>query len=484
LAFLLAGTMLFGMTACKEKDSGGNPSGGGTGGNGSTETKSPDSTGEEKPEETKPTVTNSASGSGATEINFWTFTDETKGLVDDYFLKDNPDFATKYTIKWNLYGDQSPYRTAINADLGSASGPHLFVADVDYARKFAELSGTASYEDLGVKYDASLFYTYTLDLCKNNGKIMGLSHQATPGAMYYRADIAEEVLGVKTAEEMQALVSDWDKFTETAQKLGEAKVPMIYGTDELKRNFMNNREEGWVVDGVFNVDEEAIDSLVDTVKKIKEAGALKNNGNGQWSDAWKAGMREDVFSYFGSTWYLHYTIKPNAIKEHDDKYYDANGWDKAVGDGTFGKWGMIQGPKPFYWGGTYWFGSTTAAQDEDVKAGVAQLLEYFLSVEGQTAIAKGKGDFMSIKSINEELANDPAYENPFFLDKTNHYKVFAEAAKHIDISKNITKYDADYDAVLMDFLNNVFAENMSVEDAKKQMYEDAKSAVNDVTVVE
>ena len=50
---------------------------------------------------------------------------------------------------------------------------------------------------------------------------MGDSCQVPPGGLFYRRSIAEKYFGVKTPEEFQKLVCDWDTFTETAQKLKE-----------------------------------------------------------------------------------------------------------------------------------------------------------------------------------------------------------------------------------------------------------------------
>jgi hypothetical protein len=334
--------------------------------------------------------------------------------------------------------------------------------------EFADLAGTATIADLGIEITESEYYAYTLDLMRKGDDIMGLSHQATPGAMYFRADVAADLFDIEKDADMQELVKDWDSFIEVAEKVvEETDFHVLAGADELKRNFINARDEGWVVDGTFNVDYDTVTEFVEVTGAIKDMEGLKVNAAGQqWSSSWTEGMGdvdEGVFAYFGSTWYLHYTLGDNA-KE------------------TEGLWGMVPGPQEFYWGGTYWFGSKVAAADDAKKAGVAQIIEFFCVNDDEAILwMEETGDFPSKKAVAEKLADD--YDgNDFFKFKTNHFEIFADIAERIDITKNITRYDDIMNGLFDDFIANVFSEDESIDDAIDILSEAVKEAIPSIDV--
>jgi hypothetical protein len=413
-----------------------------------------------------------------TLLNIYTFTDETVDMLK-FFLDANPTFTDDYFIQVHRNTAATPHRLAVNTNINreGENSVDLFVADVDYAREFAANPHTATLDELGIDITESEYYAYTLELMRINGELKGLSHQATPGAMYFRADIAEEVLGVDNVEDMQALVKDWDTFLETAQKLMDEKggedgkdFSIIAGADELKRNFMNAREEGWVVmeDGkeTFNIDDATITEFVNVTGAIRDMDGLKIQGSAQWSGDWFSGMDDgSVFAYFGSTWFLHYTLGDNTDKSD-------------------GKWGMVPGPQEFYWGGTYWFGSKNAAADEAKKAGVAQIIEFFcVNDESITEYMKDTGDFTSKKSVADAIKSDSAFENDFFLWNTNHYEIFADIADRIDITKNITMYDETVNSVFDAFINDVFSNGDTQEVALGKLRETVRERLAGSVVV-
>lgn len=80
----------------------------------------------------------------------------------------------------------------------------------------------------------------------------------------YRASYAEKYLGVKTPEEFQEKVKDWDTFMETAAELNEASegaVKMFCATGDIWNAYQYNRSQGWVVDGKLVIDDVLYDYL-------------------------------------------------------------------------------------------------------------------------------------------------------------------------------------------------------------------------------
>jgi ABC-type glycerol-3-phosphate transport system substrate-binding protein len=384
------------------------------------------------------------------------------------FLAANPDFVERFYINVELAANAGAHILAVNT-----GNPDIFVADVDYAMDFAALDKTATIAQLGIEINEDDYYEYVIDLMRRGDDIMGLTHQATPGGMIYRADIAKEVLGIESEEDMQALVSTWDGFLEVAEQIvEETDLAMMYAADELKRNFLNTRNQGWVNDnGVFVICEETITEFVRVTGAIQEMGGLRNNATGQWSDDWHEARGDGdlaAFAFFGSTWYLHWIHRGRTQQF-----------------GTYGQWGMVPGPAPFFWGGTYWFGSTEAAACEDKSSAVRDIIEFFcVDEESVEAFARSTGDFVSNRNVVNRIKDDDDFNNTLFLFGTNHYQVFAEIAETINITDNVTRFDAAMDEIFGEFITDVFASNMALNDAMTKMRQSVHARIPDITVVQ
>ena len=104
----------------------------------------------------------------------------------------------------------------------------IMFVEADWALKYinddSAERGTMALSDLGfTDADYADLYDYTLEIGKSTSGVQkGLSWQAAAGGFCYREDLAEQYLGVTSPDEMQALVSDWDKFLDTAAKVKEA----------------------------------------------------------------------------------------------------------------------------------------------------------------------------------------------------------------------------------------------------------------------
>src|SRR5690554_2546344 len=165
--------------------------------------------------------------------------------------------------------------------------------------------------DLGEDGDVDLkdeIIPYTIEVGTDfDGKIKGLSWQATPGAFFYRRSIAEDALGIANDENqpdaIQALFdgedgSDkWENFFNVAKDLKEADVPIISSLGDLTNVFYANRDSAWVEDGKLVVDP-ILDDVLTYGREIVENEYCAEAT--QWEDSWFTGMNgtEDVFGYF------------------------------------------------------------------------------------------------------------------------------------------------------------------------------------------
>lgn len=339
-------------------------------------------------------------------------------------------FKKKYPDEWNRIeyvntGDSNTYQEKIDGLLGQPDAkeyPDLFAAEADYIKKYVNSDKTLAIEDLGITDgDTANMYEYTkvIPTDERSGKIKGLSWQACPGSMMYRTDLAESLLGVKTPEDMQAKVADWDTFLATAREINEksgGKTKILSGPDDCSRVFLGSKTKPWVdKDSNFAID----DNVMKYMEIYKTLVTEKlTNDTSQWSEQWNANCANDsTFAYFGCTWFLHWTIKAKCGGE-------------KVGEGTYGKWAMCQGPSTYYWGGTWLCASEKCSDPE-----LAGLIMKTLCCETDTMydIAEKTLDYVNNKEAVNKLIADKkgSYE---FLGGQDFLSVFAPLAEKVDVS--------------------------------------------------
>ena len=361
----------------------------------------------------------------------WTFTDEVKKMIDDHYVKDNPDLG--YEVEVVIVPNEQ-YQSKIDPALQAGKGaPDLFAIEAAYAKKYLDSDFTMPLADLGIQ-DADLddITTYVKDVARDtSGVLKGISWQSAPGAFFYRRSLAEKYLGVSEPEDVQPLLKDYPTFLDTARKIQQAsndEVKMLSGTGELSQVFYANRAQGWIVDNKLNVDP-IIDELYEVTKVLEEEG-LTTEAAG-WSEGWFAGMHSDtVFGYPLPTWGLHYVLKENAEN-------------KDAGTTTAGDWGMVQGPGAYFWGGTW----LVARQGTEMKEEAKHLMTYLTLDEGfLEAWANETGDLLSNEKIVNKIKD--AYEEPFLAGQ-NHYTEFADMATNVDASI-LTGSDLDIQDLLIE----------------------------------
>ena len=328
-------------------------------------------------------------------------------------------------IEYVNVGDSGIYQERIDQLLQAPDAedyPDIIAFEAAYIMKYTNSDFTLPITDLGISdSDLTEMYPYTLTIPtdKRNGSIKGLSWQACPGSYMYRTDLAESILGVKSPEEMQAKIGTWDDFLATAreikQKSGDA-TRILSSNGDISEVFRSNMSNPWVDDqGVFRMDP-IMEDYMDIVKTLEQEDLTQKTAT--WSDEWNAGPSTDaVFSYFGCTWFLHWTIKSNC-------------GGSAPGEGTYGLWNMCQGPMSYYWGGT-WLGATAGCSD---KAAVGEIMKALCcDTTVLTEVSRQTLDYVNnntaMKTLSDEGAG--AYD---FLGGQDFIAVFAPLADEVDVS--------------------------------------------------
>ena len=406
-------------------------------------------------------------------LNVWSFTNELEGMINKYYKPSHPNVEIVFSI---YPTDGGEYTSKVDNLMATAptsdDAPDVFTLEAAFVKKYVNSDWTADLMgDLGITEEevaAAIPVMKQIGTSNINGKLKGLSWQATPGALMYRASLAEKYLGVTTPEEMQEKVADWDLYMETAAELNEASegaVKMVVGAGDIWNAYNYGREQGWVVDGKLVIDPILYDYL--DLCKVLEEDDLSNKGTA-WTEAWFNGMKSDTtLTFLLPTWGLHYTLKPNCGFTTNGTMNDEELKAACEKDGgTYGDWRMVPGPVGYSWGGT-WIGANAAkvAEMSDAKkAAVKDFILFFtMSEEFLYQYAKDSGDFVGSNAVVDKILAEGGTPNPF-LGGQDHYSIFAAAA-NLANGSIMTDYDEKLNSLWSDHVTTPYSKGEKELDA-------------------
>lgn len=348
------------------------------------------------------------------DLTVWSFTDELKGIIDDYYTPAHPDMNVNYSMTPT---DQFPNK--LDPVLASGNGcPDVFAMDAAFARKYIESGRCLELDDVYQEVKDKMA-DYPMKLGTYNGHVYGMSWQMAPGALFYRRSLAKKYLGTDDPVEVQKYLANLDKFVETAKLLKEksdGKCLIVSSVGDLFMPYKGARKDPWIVNDKLVIDP-AMDAFMEMSKKLRDEGL--EGRVPQWSEGWFAGMKDnlkdekgnpvEVFCYLLPTWGLHYVLKTNAAGSPSDN-----------------DWGMCAGPAPYFWGGT-WLAAFKGTKNPKA---AKELIKYIATDDAYLkAHALKSGDLVGNMKVQNEIKD--TYSEPF-LQGQNHYAQFAEMAKTID----------------------------------------------------
>lgn len=324
----------------------------------------------------------------------------------------------------------------------------------------------APLSDLGItEADYANAYDYTVQIGKDkNGVLKGASFQAAPGGFVYRTDLAEEYLGVKTPEEMQEKVKDWDTFMETAKTVYEVsgnKTSLTATEGGLWQVYAANRTQPWVVDGKLVMD--TAEDFFDVAKTMADNHYLA--GVPQWDPAWyQAGQDGTTMGYFFSTWCM--------TNSDGSQLWQAEGVTKDddgnLSGPTFGKYNICQGPTGYFWGGT-WLAASTKCDTKDL---ATEFVKFFTTdADTMQKYAEFTGDFTNNKVAMQAIIDAGTNKNDL-LGGQDQFAVLADGANNIKMDGLITEYDSKIKSCLntavQDYIAGTYATKEEAVDAFKK----------------
>ena len=386
----------------------------------------------------------------------WSFTDELQTMIDKYYKVDHPDIEVDYSLT-----PTDQFCNKLDPVLASGNGaPDVFALEDDFVRKYVE-QGDKLLLDLTDVYNEvkGKMIPYPIEVATHKGRVYAMSWQVTPGAFFYRRSMAKKYLGTDDPAIIQNYFKDWNAFLATARELKRAsygKCVVLSSTGDLFKPLQGSRKGPWIQGGKLVIDP-AMEDYMEMVKTLKDEGL--EGGQGQWSEGWFAGFKDElkdeygrsleVFGTFQPTWGLHYVIKPNA-------------------GNTAGDWGMIEGPAPYRWGGTW-----VAAYKGTKAPKFAKDFIKYISTDDAFLIrwARDTGDLVSNNNVINAI-KDTYSER--FLNGQNHYAKFAKIANYV----NGKLYQAT-DQVIEGFWGEAVASYVYGEKSKAEALYDFKKSVSD-----
>ena len=331
----------------------------------------------------------------------------------------------------------------------------LILCDADWVGQYSNSDMTVPLSELGIttsQYPDA--YKYTLAVGTNEaGEFTGATWQATAGCFVYRADLAEQYLGVKTPEEMQAKVKDWDTFKATAIELyeksgGKTKLQATEGGLWQVRQAALSKP--WVVGGKFQMDSVA-EEFYDFAKDYLDNNVFDKSVK-QWDASWYAAVKSGAaLGDFVPTWGL----KGNS---GSIIYNFAAGNDKGEGTADNSILSACEGPQGWFWGGTY----ICATNKINTKKTAAEFIR--IMTQDQAAMreyAEKNGDFMN----NSKAMDGVVFNNPILKDGQNQFAILLEKAKTIDLDGKITRYDSQIKGAFNDSVNALLNGEVADKDA-------------------
>lgn len=422
------------------------------------------------------------------KLVIWSFTDELKTAGDiehfeNLFTAQGKAFEG-LEVEFVAVSIQDGYMDKILPALEAGNGPDIFTGELDHIKQFIEAGYYADIEsmmasdetvDLNAEKADYKDYIWQSGIDPATGKLAALSWQVTPGAIFFKVDMAAEVWGSESGfptldtADYNTAVTNWmneNKFNSIDNLLEAQKEVKAYDSnwrlfpdDQAVRHFASgtNDPAKWIdEDGKLNPAK--VKEQIPYINLVKQMhgdsieASLTANAD-EWSGPWFDAMDKDltdaegntwqVMAYSMPTWGLKYIIEPNMEKvdaEGNTVEKPAENAEQSVIDAYEnavykGNWGMASGPNSYFWGGTY-LGINSDTKLPEVS--FAFLKSMLFDKERLAERQAGDGDMYSVNSVMMPAIE--GYTGRDSLGGMNHLEVFNNEAAKINL-KNVTTYD-------------------------------------------
>ena len=478
MAIMLAGTMVFGLTAC----GGGSTSDSGSGSGSDSGSAATEEAAGDDGAASDDGASGDTASAGGEKLVIWTLAQDLEQFAEHYMEQNQGVEIETVVIEPANY--VTKVQTALN---GGQKEPDIIVGEPQMLEDFYD---AGYFEDLSQEpYNAYEYADQIVDYVWEVGQdAEGLqrtiSYQITPAGIYYRRDIAETVFGTDDPDEIGKLFKDYDTILETAKTLKDAGYRIFASDAEI--NYFSG-DSAWVIDGELNVDQGRYDYMDLCISLYQDDLTVYAN---QWSTPWYQAMAgevpilsADIQNYADDSvnvWDAEQFAEATAGMDTTEVFaFGLPSWGVLtmrdnVQD-TSGKWGVCSGPAYGFGGGTF-IGISSQSERKDLAWDFLK----FCTLNEDTAnwwIEKSEGDTVSLIPVLNAHAED---ENPVYGGEQL-YKFWLEQAEGIDYSK-VTRYDKVINDAWGSAITAIKTGEKSREDAINEFYDVVESTYPEITV--
>ena len=371
-------------------------------------------------------------------LTIMSWNDDFRHMMETYFIPRHAPLMENVEIRW-VNDEIVGYRDNVLSRLNAGEHIDLFLGDHEMAPWFTGNSNVASLRQLGIdESELTGQYHYTRVLgTDENGVQKGSAITAEPGVLLYRADYAEQYLGITHQEEMQERLSSWESFIATAATLREnsgGKVKMLANSTELWHSVDTAMSGLWMTDGRLSVSDETAAHWLDIVKELTAADAFL--GVKSFDDDWYNAIDNGVFCFYSAPWLNKSSASDNA----DITTIFSSAKRSGI---SFGKFKTSAAPNGYVFGGDWLFSSANSSHKEIV----AEIIRAFTCDKAfMRLIALGNMQYVNSMDVNAELA-ELNIANPL-LDGLDAFSVYDSAAKSLEFAPP-SVYDAPVSKLLL-----------------------------------
>lgn len=417
----------------------------------------------------------SQSSAGSAAGSEKTDTADGEKLVIWTLAADLEQFAEKYKEETGVECEitviaPADYPTKLTSALGAKSSEvDIIVGEPQMLPNFYEAGFFADISELDAEAKEKVV-DYVYEAGKDdNGILRSISYQATPGAVIYRRDLAQEIFGTDDPEVIGEKYKDFDTILKTAEEIKAAGYRIFSDSGNLR--WYANAGEPWVKDGKLVVSQAKLDYMDAAVELYqKELVAFAP----EWSAAWYASMAGELPLNAG--WSALDEVEGDMTQVFS---YSLPSWGALIvrdnANDNKGNFGVCSGPSSYFGGGTF-IGVNEYSKKKDLAVDFVR----FCTLNEETSqwwLETSNGDVVSMKSV---LDANRDYENASF-GKQKTYEFYLGEAENIDYSV-VTKYDDQIGGYWGSAIEAIQLGEMTKEEAIEDFYMNVELTFPEITV--
>jgi ABC-type sugar transport system, periplasmic component len=372
-----------------------------------------------------------------TTLRIMSWNEDFRDMMEKYFIPRHEKLMKNVEIEW-IITEINSYRSDLQNRLSAGERIDIFLGNSEMAPFLAADPHIAPLADLGItEEELSGQYRFTRVLGSDQSGVQkGAAFDAEPGILLYRADYAEEYLGVTHQEEMQEKLSSWESFLTVAQTLSEktgGKIKMLPNSAELWKSVDCAMTGLWLTDGRLSVSDDTVSHWLDTVKNLYSVDGFANART--LDDDWYSAIDGGVFCFYASPWLCRSGRSETADITTVFSYARRSGV-------SFGKFKTSLAPEGFIYGGN-WLYSSQNPVNREIAAEIIRSFTCDRQFMKQIALAEVR--YVNNAEVCAELGQ-MKMPNPLF-DGLDIFSVYHSAALGLEIAPR-TIYDSSLSELL------------------------------------